>query len=129
MSSNHQPSTHASYLKIYPKRILATLNTDEIFEGDFTLLIEQYGLEMIGKKSQIKISRDDENWQIWVEPISRVETNQFQQFVETLSYYLFSVLKVAPIYQGTALPKFEVHFDDVYFALSGNKSLIKKLNN
>ena len=103
MSSNHQPNTHVSYLKIYPKRILATLNTDDIFEGDFTLLIEQYGLEMIGKKSQIKISRDDENWQIWVEPISRVETNQFQQFVETLGYYLFSVLKVAPIYQGTAL--------------------------
>ena len=70
MSSNHQPNTHVSYLKIYPKRILATLNTDDIFEGDFTLLIEQYGLEMIGKKSQIKISRDDENWQIWVEPIS-----------------------------------------------------------
>lgn len=129
MSPNRHPNTHVSYLKIYPKRILATLNTDDIFEGDFTLLIEQYGLGVIGKKSQIKISRDDANWQIWLEPISSVETNQFQQFVETLGYYLFSVLKAAPIYQGTSPPKFEVYFDDVYFALSGNKSLIKKLNN
>jgi hypothetical protein len=36
-----------SYLKIYPKRIIATLDADGCFEGVFTLHIEQYGLQAL----------------------------------------------------------------------------------
>jgi len=42
-----------SYLKIYPKRIFATLNMKVIFEGVFTFQLEQYGLQASDKKCDV----------------------------------------------------------------------------
>jgi hypothetical protein len=47
-----------SYLKIYPKRIIATLDADGGFEGVFTLHIEQYGLQANDKKCDVKITQE-----------------------------------------------------------------------
>ena len=116
-----------SYLKIYPKRIIATLNAEGGFEGVFTLHIEQYGLQAIDKKCDVRITQEGDQWQIWVQPLTGLETPQFKQFAESLNEYLFSVLKVAPNPQDAGLPKFEVFFDDIYFDMSGQEPVIKKI--
>jgi hypothetical protein len=116
-----------SYLKIYPKRITATLNADGGFEGVFTLHIEQYGLQANDKKCDVKITQESDQWQIWVQPLTGIETPQFKQFVESLNDYLFSILKANPNPQGAGMPKFEVFFDDIYFDMSGLELVIKKL--
>ena len=67
-----QLNTQMSYLKIYPKRIIATQNADGGFEGVFTLHIEQYVLQANDKKCDVKIPQDNGQWQIWVQPISGV---------------------------------------------------------
>lgn len=113
-----------SYLKIYPKRIIATLNVDGAFEGVFTLHIEQYGLQANDQKCDVKITQEIDRWQIWVHPVSGVQTPQFRQFVESLNDYLFSVLKVVPNPESAGLPKFEVFFDDICFDLSGHEPVI-----
>jgi hypothetical protein len=117
-----------SYLKIYPKRITATLNAEGGFEGVFTLHIEQYGLQANDKKCDVKITQVGDQWQIWVQPLTGVQTPQFKQFVESLNDYLFSILKASPNPQDAGLPKFEVFFDDIYFDMSGQRPVIKKLN-
>ena len=114
-----------SYLKIYPKRIIATLATDGVFEGVFTLLVEQYGLEAIDKKCDVKIYREEEGWKLTVQPITGVETPQFKQFVDSLSHYLFSVSKFNPSTEGLGLVDY--FFDDVYFDLSGQEPVIEKI--
>ena len=83
-----------SYLKIYPKRIIATLNADGGFEGVFNLHLEQYGLQANDKKCDVRITQEDDQWLIWVEPLTGIETPQFKQFVESLNDYLFSILKM-----------------------------------
>ena len=118
------PTTQMSYLKIYPKRIIATLNADGDFEGVFTLHIEQYGLQANDKKCDVKITQEGDQWQIWVQPLTGLETPQFKQFVESLNDYLFSVLKVAPNPQDSGLPKVEVFFDDIYFDMSGQEPVV-----
>ena len=123
-----QLKTQMSYLKIYPKRIIATLNADSVFAGVFTLLIEQYGLQANDKKCDVKITQEGDQWQIWVQPLTGVQTPQFKQFVESLNDYLFSILKASPNPQDAGLPKFEVFFDDIYFDMSGQRPVIKKLN-
>jgi hypothetical protein len=117
-----------SYLKIYPKRIIATLNADGDFEGVFTLHIEQYGLQANDKKCDVKIAKEGDQWQIWVQPLTGLETPQFKQFVESLNDYLFSILKATPNPQGAGLPKFEVFFDDIYFDMSGQEPVIQKIS-
>ena len=67
-----------SYFKIYPKRIIATLNADGGFEGVFTLLVEQYGLQANDKKCDIKITQEGDQWQIWVHPVSGVQKSKFK---------------------------------------------------
>ena len=114
-----------SYLKIYPKRIIATLNVAGVFEGVFTLHIEQYGLQANDKKCDVRITQEDDYWQIWVQPLTGLETPQFKQFTESLNDYLFSILKVAPNPQDAGLPKVEVFFDDIYFDMSGLEPVIK----
>ena len=116
-----------SYLKIYPKRIIATLNVDGAFEGVFTLHIEQYGLQANDQKCDVKITQEIDRWQIWVHPVSGVQTPQFRQFVESLNDYLFSVLKVVPNPKSAGLPKFEVFFDDICFDLSGKEPVIERI--
>jgi len=110
-----------SYLKIYPKRIIATLNADCGFEGVFMLHIEQYGLQASDKKCDVKITKEGDQWKIWVQPVSGVQTSQFKRFTESLNEYLFTVLKVVPNPHGAGLPKFEVFFDEIYFDLSGQE--------
>ena len=116
-----------SYLNIYPKRILATSNSEGDFEGVFTLHIEQYGLQANDKKCDVKITQEGDQWQIWIQPLTGLETPQFKQFVESLNEYLFSVLQVTPSPENSGLPKFEVFFDDIYFDLSGQESVIQKI--
>ena len=116
-----------SYLKIYPKRIIATLNADDAFEGVFTLDIEQYGLQANDKKCDVKIAKEGDKWQIWVQPLTGLETPQFKQFVESLNDYLFSVLKVTPNLEEVGLPKVEVFFDDIYFDMSGQEPVIQRI--
>ena len=115
-----------SYLKIYPKRIIATQNADGVFEGVFTLLIEQYGLQANDKKCDVRITQEGDQLQIWVQPLTGIETPQFKQFTESLNDYLFSVLKLTPSYEGGGLPKVEVFFDDICFDMSGQEPVIKK---
>ena len=121
------PPNQMSYLKIYPKRIIATLDVDGGFEGLFTLHIEQYGLQANDKKCDVKITQEGEHWQIWVQPLTGLETPQFKQFTESLNDYLFSILKLTPNPQIVGLPKFEVFFDDIYFDMSGQEPVIQKI--
>jgi len=118
-----------SYLKIYPKRIFATLNVEGTFEGFFSFHLEQYGLQEIDKKCDVKIVQESFEWQIWVQPVSGLETPQFRQFVESLNNYLFLVLKVTPGHESKKpeLPSVDVFFDDVYFDMSGPEPVIQKL--
>ena len=116
-----------SYLKIYPKRIIATQNADGGFEGVFALHIEQYGLQANDKKCDVRITQEGDKWQIWVQPVSGVQTPQFKQFTESLNDYLFSILKVVPNPQDAGLPKVEVFFDDIYFEMSGQEPVIQKI--
>ncbi len=116
-----------SYLKIYPKRITATLTVDGAFEGVFTLHIEQYGLQANDKICDVKITQEGDQWQICIQPLTGLETPQFKQFTESLNDYLFSVLKLEPNPRDGGLPKFEVFFDDIYFDMSGQEPVIKKI--
>jgi hypothetical protein len=116
-----------SYLKIYPKRIIATLNADGGFEGVFTLHIEQYGLQANDKKCDVKINQEGDRWKIWVQPHTSLETPQFKQFTDSLNDYLLLVLKLEPNPQSVGLPKFEVFFDDIYFDMSGQETVIQKI--
>jgi len=116
-----------SYLKIYPKRIIATFNADGGFEGVLTLHIEQYGLVANDKKSDVRITQEGDQWQIWVQPLTCIDTPQFKQFVESLNDYLFLVLKVVPNPESAGLPKFEVFFEDIYFDMSGQEPVIQKI--
>lgn len=120
-----------SYLKIYPKRIFATLNMDDIFEGVFIFQLEQYGLQVNDKKCDVKISHDVGQWHLWLEPVTSVETPQFKLLTESLKNYLFSVLKVIPDQDSkdSKLPSVDVFFDDIYFDMSGQEVVIQKVLN
>ena len=74
------------------------------------------------------ITQEGDQWHIWVQPLTGLETSQFKQFSDSLNDYLFSILKLTPNTQSTGLPKFEVFFDDIYFDMSGQVPVVQKLS-
>jgi hypothetical protein len=120
------------FLNIYPKRILATLNAADAFEGQFTFDLEQYGLITSDVVCDVTVTEDRVmvgQWKIWVKPLFDIDMPHFEKFVETLNHYVFEVLQYTPsrIAIGKDLPMVKLFFTDIYFDLSGSEPVMKKI--
>lgn len=120
------------FLNIYPLRILATLNHDGVFEGQFTFNVEQYGLMFQESVCDVTFSPNPlsvDEWQLHVQPISVVEIPFFHKFVDALNHYLFQVLHFVPnkYASGKELPSIKLFFDDIYFDMSGEEPKLEKI--
>ena len=120
------------FLKVYPKRIWASLNPAGAFEGQFTFDLEQYGLMNSDIVSDVTISEDPVMvgaWKIDMQPLFEVEMPHFDKFVDTLNHYVFDVLQYMPnrIASGKDLPMVKLFFDGIYFDMSGAKPVVQKI--
>jgi hypothetical protein len=120
------------FLNIYPKRILATLNAADAFEGQFTFDLEQYGLITSDVVCDVTVTEDRVmvgQWKIWVKPLFDIDMPHFDKFVETLNHYVFEVLQYTPSRTAIAkdLPIVKLFFTDMYFDLSGSEPVMKKI--
>jgi hypothetical protein len=120
------------FLNIYPKRILATLNAADAFEGQFTFDLEQYGLITSDVVCDVTVTEDRVmvgQWKIWVKPLFDIDMPHFEKFVETLNHYVFEVLQYTTnrIAIAKDLPMVKLFFTDIYFDLSGSEPVMKKI--
>jgi hypothetical protein len=121
------------FLNIYPKRIWATLNAANVFEGQFTFDLEQYGLITSDVVCDISVTEDTVlagQWRIWVKPLFDIDMPHFDKFVETLNHYVFEVLQYTPNRSaiGKGLPMVKLFFTDMYFDMSGSEPVLKKIS-
>ena len=121
------------FLNIYPKRIWATLNAANVFEGQFTFDLEQYGLITSDVVCDISVTEDAVlagQWRIWVKPLFDIDMPHFDKFVETLNHYVFEVLQYTPNRSaiGKDLPMVKLFFTDMYFDMSGSEPVLKKIS-
>ena len=120
------------FLNIYPKRILATLNCADAFEGQFTFDLEQYGLITSDVLCDVTVTEDPVmagQWKIWVKPLFDIEMPHFDQFVDTLNHYVFEVLQYMPNRNapGKDVPMVKLFFTGMYFDMSGSEPVVKKI--
>ncbi len=120
------------FLNIYPKRILATLNAANAFEGQFTFDLEQYGLITSDVVCEVTLTEDQVmpgQWKIWVKPLFDIEMPHFERFVDTLNHYVFEVLQFMPNRTaiGKDLPMVKLFFSDIYFDMSGTEPVVMRI--
>ncbi len=120
------------FLNVYPKRLMATLNAEGAFEGQFTFNLEQYGLLLSDTVSDVKVFEDPlmvGQWKIWVKPMFDVDMPHFNKFVDTLNHYVFDVLRYSPSRSasGKALPMVKLFFNGIYFDMSGDEPVVQKI--
>lgn len=120
------------FLDIYPKRILATLNFEGAFEGQFTFDLEQYGLITSDVVCDVSVKEDPVlagHWKIWVKPLFDIEMPHFERFVDTLNHYVFEVLQFMPNRHATGndLPMVKLFFSDIYFDMSETEPVVKRI--
>ncbi len=120
------------FLNVYPKRLLASLNMDGVFEGQLTFDLEQYGLVTSGIVCAVTVCEDlimVGQWKIVVKPMFDVEMPHFDKFVKTLNHYVFDVLKLMPSRSasGKDLPVVKIFFTGVYFDMSGDEPSVQKI--
>jgi hypothetical protein len=120
------------FLNVYPKRLMATLNAEGSFEGQFTFNLEQYGLLLSDTVSDVKVFEDPlmvGQWKIWVKPMFDVDMPHFDKFVDTLNHYVFDVLRYTPSRSasGKELPMVKLFFNGIYFDMSGDEPVVQKI--
>ena len=120
------------FLNVYPKRLMATLNAEGAFEGQFTFNLEQYGLLLSDTVSDVKVFEDPlmvGQWKIWVKPMFDVDMPHFDKFVDTLNHYVFDVLRYTPSRSasGKDLPMVKLFFNGIYFDMSGDEPVVQKI--
>lgn len=120
------------FLNIYPKRIFATLNAEDAFEGQFTFDLEQYGLITSDVVCDVSVTEDrvmPGHWKIWVKPLFDIEMPHFERFVDTLNHYVFEVLQFMPnrTVTGDDLPMVKLFFSDIYFDMSDIKPVVMRI--
>ena len=120
------------FLNIYPKRLWATLNSANAFEGQFTFDLEQYGLITNDVVCEVTVTEDrvmPGQWKIWVKPLFDIDMPHFDKFVATLNHYVFEVLQYTPSRSAPAqqLPIVKLFFTDIYFDMSGSEPVVKQI--
>jgi hypothetical protein len=120
------------FLNIYPKRLWATLNPANAFEGQFTFDLEQYGLITNDVVCEVTVTEDrvmPGQWKIWVKPLFDIDMPHFDKFVATLNHYVFEVLQYTPSRSAPAqeLPIVKLFFTDIYFDMSGSEPVVKQI--
>ena len=120
------------FLKVYPKRLWATLNPVGAFEGHLTFDLEQYGLITNNEVCEVTVAEDPMmvgQWKIWVKPLFEVDMPHFNKFVDTLNHYVFDVLQFTPNRSATGidLPTVKIFFDGIYFDMSGAEPVVQKI--
>jgi hypothetical protein len=120
------------FLNIYPKRILATLNAADAFEGEFTFDLEQYGLITSDVVCDVTVTQDRVmvgQWKIWVRPLFDIDMPHFDKFVVALNHYVFEILQFTPSRSapGKELPLVKLFFTDIYFDMSSSDPVLKKI--
>ena len=120
------------FLNVYPKRVMATLNAEGAFEGQFTFNLEQYGLLLSDTVSDVKVFEDPlmvGQWKIWVKPMFDVDMPHFNKFVDTLNHYVFDVLRYSPSRSasGKELQMVKLFFNGIYFDMSGDEPVVQKI--
>jgi hypothetical protein len=120
------------FLNVYPKRLMATLNADGAFEGQFTFNLEQYGLLLSDTVCDVKVFESPimvGQWKIWVKPMFDVDMPHFDKFVDTLNRYVFDVLQYTPSRSasGKDLPMVKLFFNGIYFDMSGDEPVVQKI--
>lgn len=121
------------FLNVYPKRLLASLNMDGVFEGQLTFDLEQYGLVTSDMVCAVTVCEDPVmvgQWKIIVKPMFNLEMPHFDKFVKTLNHYVFDVLKLMPSRStsGKDLPMVKIFFTGMYFDMSGNEPSVQKIS-
>ncbi len=120
------------FLNVYPKRLIATLNAEGVFEGQFVFDLEQYGLVTNDIVCAVTVCEDvimAGQWKILVKPMFNVEMPHFDKFVDTLNHYVFEVLQYMPSRSapGKDLPVVKIFFTGVYFDMSGDEPVVQKI--
>ncbi len=120
------------FLNVYPKRLIATLNAQGVFEGQIVFDLEQYGLVTNDIVCAVTVCEDvimAGQWKILVQPMLDVEMPHFDKFVDTFNHYVFEVLQYMPSRSapGKELPIVKIFFTDVYFDMSGDEPVVQKI--
>ena len=113
-----------AYLNIRPKRLHVVMKSPEECSGYVVFDLEQYGVSFMSMTTPLKLVREQEGlrrWRLDIEPIDSVEVPHYTAFVETFNFYVFYLLKRKPLFEiEQELPEWNVHFEDVYFDMSGD---------
>lgn len=119
-----------SYLKIFPRKIIAQHNIPSGYIGKLYYDFEQYGRMYRSYYVDVILCNDDTLAIAW--SIEYIDSENlfvgFQSFIKSLNYYLFEIQKFDPLtnWYKPFESQFEYCFKPVYFDMGLNQFLTKK---
>ncbi len=108
-----------SYLKIFPRSLVAKVNAQGAYQGRMTYDFEQYGHMLHGNEAGVELEYQLLVCSGWSIRLTDVEQSSagLSVFIQALNYYLFNVLQFDPASHWRKLSDkdYEFYFERVYF--------------
>lgn len=108
-----------SYLKIFPRSIIAERDEEDGYVGRMQYDFEQYGRMLYDHETDISLvcrSFTDLDWLIVAHDL-KSQLSGFERFIQSLNHYLFEVVKFDPLahWSKPSGTYYLYHFEPVYF--------------
>ena len=108
-----------SYFKIYPRKIVAEPGDDTTRKAELFYNLEQYGHLHPDRSCALELFRDEQATPPWTLKVLNpdIQVKKFTDFITTLQFYLFQVLKYKPpeLTPGGSVVLQAYFFEPVYF--------------
>ena len=122
----------SSFIKIHPHFLMLIRSTEDVFSGELSFSLEQYGLILNNFSISLELTppnQHNEHWRFICDDPGQLNVPSFVIFLKSIEHYIFSTLKFSPraVEQQdmrTPTQPFRLFFEDMFFDI--NEGSLKK---
>jgi len=120
------------FIKIHPHFLMLVSSSENVFSGELSFSLEQYGLMLKNFNISLELTPPNEHYEHWrfiCDDPGQLNVPSFVTFIKSIEHYIFITLNFSP--QAAAqqddrskTQPFHLYFEDMFFDI--NEGSLKK---
>lgn len=116
----------SSFIKIHPHYLMLIRSTENVFSGELSFSLEQYGLTLNNFSISLELTppnQHNEHWRFICDDSGQLNVPSFVIFLKSIEHYIFSTLKFSPTAaaqqdEHSKNQPFHLYFEDMFFDIN-----------
>jgi hypothetical protein len=120
------------FIKIHPHFLMLVCSSEDVFSGELSFSLEQYGLMLKNFNISLELTPPNEHyahWRFMCDEPGQLNVPSFVTFLKSIEHYIFITLNFSPEAAAqqdkrSKTQPFHLYFDDMFFDI--NEGSLKK---